>query len=121
MGEPSTLKRPLPTSIRHDSDLGRTPNYLASYYSSSTNITDAKANLETILATRVSFNDPSIVDVSIKPDEVSDDFVKNMNDHISKDQVITDFLTAVHSKSVEFESKMYKPLVGRDCYPCFRC
>ena len=62
----------------------------------------------TILATRLSFNDPNIVDVLIKPDGVSDGFAKNVNDHISKDQVIMHFLTAVHSKTVEFESKMYK-------------
>ena len=71
MGEPSTSKYPLTTSIQHHSDLGRTPSYLASHYSS-TNISDAKANLKTILATRVSFNDPNIIDVLIKPDEASD-------------------------------------------------
>ena len=119
-----TLEHPRLTSTQHGSDPGparRTPSCPTSHYPSSTNIADAKENLEAILATRVSFNDPSIVGVLIKPDEVSDDFVKNVNDHISKDEVITDSLTAVHSKAVELESKMYKPLVSRGCYPYFRC
>ena len=119
MEAPTTPKHPPLTSLQHDSDVGRTPSRPTSHYSSSTNIADAKANLKTILATRVSFNDPNIVDVLIKPNEVSDDFVKNVKDHISKDEVIMDFLAAVRSKAVQSESEMYNPLVGRDCYPCF--
>jgi hypothetical protein len=80
MEPPTTPKHPRVTSIQHDSDLGRTPSHPSSYYSSSTNIDDAKANLKTILATRVSFNDPNIVDVLVKPDEASADIVKDLQD-----------------------------------------
>ena len=113
MGEPSTPKIPRLTSIQYDSDLGRTPSYLASYYSSSTNTSDAKANLKTILTTRVSFNDPNIksIDVLIKPDEVSDHFVKTIKDYTSKDQIILAFLTHVRRQAL-FDIDMYKPLVG---------
>ena len=119
MEAPTTPKHPRLTDIQHDSDPGRTPSYPTSHYTSSTNISDAKANLKTILATRVSFNDPNIVDVLIKPDEVNDDFVKKVKDHISKDKVIMRFLSAVRRKAVRSEGDMYKPLVGRDCYLCF--
>jgi hypothetical protein len=115
----STPKHPRVTSIQHDSDLRRTPSYSTSHYSSSTNISDAKDNLKTILATRVSFNDPNIVDVLIKPDEVSDHFVKTVKDYILEDQVIVDFLTAVRSQTVQLERDMYKSLVGHHYYPCF--
>ena len=119
MEGPSTPKHPRLTSIQHDMVVGRTPSYPTSHYTSSTNICDAKANLKTILATRVSFNDKNIVGVLIKPDEVSDDLVKNIKNSISKNQDITDFLTAVRQQTVQFESEMYKPLVCRGCYPCF--
>ena len=120
MEAPATPKNPRVTSIQHGSDPGRTPSYPTAHYASSTNIADAKANLKTILATRVSFNDPNIVDVLIKPDEVSDKFVKDVNDYISKDRVIMSFLTAVREQTVQSENDMYKPLVGRDCYPYFK-
>ena len=120
MEAPTMPKHPRLTDIQHVSDPRRTPSYPTSHYASSTNIADAKANLKTILATRVSFNDPNIVDVLIKPNEVSDDFVKTVKDHISKDKVIMAFLSAVRSKTVQYESEMYKPLVGRNCYPCFK-
>ena len=119
MEAPTAPKHPPLTSIQHNSDSGRTSSYPTSQYSSSTNTTDAQSNLKTILATRVSFNDPNIVDLLIKPNEVSDDFVKNVKDHISKDEVIMAFLSAVRSKAVQNESEMYKPLVGRLCYPYF--
>jgi len=67
----NTPKHPRLTCIQHDSDIGRTPSYPMSHYSSSTNMGDAKANLKTILATRVSFNDPNIVNVLVKLDEAS--------------------------------------------------
>ena len=98
--------------------MGRTSSYPTFYYSSSTNISDAKSNLKTILANRVSFNDPNIVDVLIKPDEVNDHFVKSMKDYISKDEAIMDFLTHVRCQAV-LESEMHKPLVGRNCYLYF--
>jgi hypothetical protein len=120
MEGPSTPKHPRLTSIQHDSDLRRTPSYSTSHYSSSTNFSDAKANLKTILATRVSFNDPNIVDVLIKPDEVDDRSVQSMKDYILNDQVIMDFLTAVRYQTVQLESDMYKPLVRRHCYLCFQ-
>ena len=94
---PSTRKTSTPNIYQHDSDLGRTPNYPTSHYSSSSNITDTKTNLKTILATCVSFNNPNIVNVLIKPDGVSDQFVKGVKDYISKDRVIMDFLTVVCS------------------------
>jgi hypothetical protein len=119
MEGPSTSKHPRITSLQHDSDLRRTPSYQTSHYSSSTNIDDAKTNLKTILATRVSFNDPNIVDVLIKPDEVSDEFVKTVKDYILEDQVIVDFLTAIRTQTVQFERDMYKPLVGYHYYSCF--
>jgi hypothetical protein len=119
MEGPSTPKHARVISLQHDSDLGRTPSYPTSHYSSSTNINDAKTNLKTILATRVSFNDPNIVDVLIKPDEVSDEFVKTVKDYILEDQVIVDFLTAVRAQTVQLERDMYKPLVGHHYYSCF--
>lgn len=103
----------------HDSDLGRAFSYTTSYYSSSTNISDSKSTLKTIIPTRVSFNDPDIVDLLIKPDGVGDHFVKSMKDYISKDRVIMDFLTQVRPQAFQFESEMYKPLVSQDCYPYF--
>ena len=118
MGEPSTPRHPRVTSIQHDSKLGRTPSYPASFYPSSANTSDTR-NLKTILATRVSFNDPNIVDVLIKPDEVSDRFVRTMKDHISNNQVIMDFLTNARRQAFQSDSDMYKPLVGRNCYPFF--
>jgi hypothetical protein len=119
MEGPSTPKHPRVTSIQHDSDLGRTPSYPAHHYSSSTNISDAKTNLKTILATRVSFNDPNIVDVLIKPDEVSDHFVKTVKNYILEHRVIMDFLTGVRTQTVQLERDMYKPLVGHHRYPSF--
>jgi len=119
MEGPTTPKHPRVTSIQHDSDLGRTPSQPTSHYSSSTNITEAKANLKSILASRVSFNDPKIVDVLVKPDKVSDQFVQTVNDYISKDKGIMDFLTAVRNQTVQFERDMYKPLVRRNCYSYF--
>ena len=119
MEAPTASEYPRLTSIQHDSDLGRTSSYPISHYSTSTNITAAQANLKTILVTRVSFNDPNIVDVSIKLDDVNDHFVKFMKDYITKDQVIIDFLTHVRCQAFQFESEMYKPLAGRNCYPYF--
>ena len=119
MEAPTTPKHPRLTDIQHHSDVGRTPSYPTAHYSSSTNIADAKANLKTVLATRISFKDPNIVDVLIKPAEVSDDFVKKVKNYISKDDVIMAFLFAVRSKTAPQESDMYKPLVGRYCYPYF--
>ena len=118
--EPSTVpKHPRATSIQHDSDVGRTPSYPSSHYTSSTKIGDANANLKTILATRVSFNDPNIVDVLVKPDEVSADIVKALQDYISKHKLITRFLDDVAREVIPLESHMYTPLVRRDCCLCF--
>ena len=119
METPTTPKHPRITSIQHDSDVGRTPSYPSSHYASSTKIGDAKANLKTILANRVSFNDPNIVDVLVKPDEVSADTVKALQDYISKHQVITKFLDEVTREVIPLESQMYKPLVRRNCCLCF--
>ena len=119
MEPPTTPKHPRVTSIQHDSDVGRTPSYPSSHFTSSTKIGDAKTNLKTILATRVSFNDPNIVDVLIKPDEVSADIVKALQDDISKHQVITQFLADVTREVIPLESHMYTPLVRRNCCLCF--
>ena len=119
MGEPSRPKSPRLTSIQYDSNLAGTPSHLASYYSSFANTSDAKANLKTILSTRVSFNDPNIIDVVIEPDEFSDHFVKTIKEYTLKDQVILAFLTHVRRQAFDFDSDMYKPLVGRNCYPYF--
>ena len=119
MEPPTTPKHPRVTSIQHDSDVGRTPSYPSSHYSSSTKIGDAKTNLKTILATRVSFNDPNIVDVLVKPDEVSADIVRALQDYISKHQVITRFLDEVTREVIPLESHMYKPLVRLNCCQYF--
>src|SRR5258706_8665074 len=119
MEGPATPKNPRITPILHDFDLGRTPSYPMAHYSSSTSINDAKSNLKTILATRVSFNDPNIVNVLVKPDEVSADIVKALQDNISKNQVIKKFLADVRRKAIPLESHMYKPLVRRNCCSCF--
>jgi len=113
MEEPTTPKYPRLTSIQLDSNLGRTPSQPTSHYSSSTKITEAKTNLKTILATRVSYNDPNIVDVLIKPNEVSNKFVQTVMKAISEDQHITKFLIALRDQTVRSESKMYRPLVRR--------
>jgi len=96
---------------------GRTPSQPTSRYQSSTNITEAKANLKAILATRVSHNDPNLVDVLIKPNEVSDQFVETVMKGIQKDRVVMDFLAAVRDRTVNLESQMYKPLVRGTCSP----
>ena len=62
---------------------------------------------------------PNIVNVLIKPDEVSDQFVKTVRYYISKNQGIMDFLNAVRYQTVQLESDMYKPLVHLNCYSCF--
>ena len=118
MDPPTTPKHPRVTSIQHDSDGGRTPSHPSSHYTSSTNINDAKTNLKTILATRVSFNDPNIVDVLVKPDEVSANIVKALQDYISKNEVITGFLDDAAREVIPRESDMYKPLVRRNCCIC---
>jgi hypothetical protein len=40
-----------------------------------------------------------------------------MKDYISEDQIIIDFLIAVRSQTVQFESEM----VRLNCYLCFDC
>jgi hypothetical protein len=102
------------------SDLGRIPSQPTTQYSSSTIITEAKENIKTILATCVSFNNPNIVNVLIKPDEVNDHSVKTMEYYISKDQVIMDSLNDVHYQTVQLERDMYEPLVRRNCYSYFK-
>ena len=119
MESPTTRRHPRITSILHDFDLGRTPSYPTSHYSSSTNVDDTKTNLKTILATRVSFNDPNIVDVLVKPDEVGAHIVKALRDNMSKNEVVMEFLTDVRHKASEFEIDMYEPLVRRNCCFCF--
>ena len=99
--------------------MGRAPSYPTSHYSESTNIGDAKADLKTILATRVFFNDPNIVDVLVKPDEVGANIVKALQDDLLKNEVIMDFLTDVRHNAIEFEIDMYEPLVRRNCHLCF--
>ena len=120
MEPPTTPEHPPLTTIHHDSDLGHTPSNPSFDCSSSTNISDPRSDLKTILANRVSFNDPNIVDVLIKPDEVNDHFVKSMKDYISKDKYIMDFLTHLRCQAVLLESEMHEPLVGRNCYPYFK-
>ena len=115
----ATPKHSRLTSILHDFDLGSTPSNPMTHYSSSTSIDDAKANLKTILATRVSFNDPNIVDVLTRPDEVGTHIVKALQDDMLKNEVITDFLTDVRHNAIEFEIDMYEPLVRRNCHLCF--
>jgi len=115
---PSTPKHPRVSSIQHDAVVGRTPSFPTPHYVSSTNIDDAKTNLKAILATRVSYNDPNIVNVLVKPDQVSDELVKTIRDHILGHQGTKDFLGAVSGQTVRLESEMYKPLVRRSHYPC---
>ena len=62
--------------------------------------------------------DPKIVDVLVKPNQVSDELVKTIRDHILGHQVTKDFLNAVRGQTVRLESEMYKPLVRRSGYPC---
>ena len=118
MEGPSTPKHPRVSSIQHAANVGRTPSFPTPHYVSSTNINDAKTNLKAILATRVSYNDPKIVDVLVKPDQVSDELVKTIRTHILGHQVTKDFLDAVSGQTVRLESEMYKPLVRRSGYPC---
>jgi predicted DNA binding protein len=116
MDQPSTPKNQRVTSIQLDSSLGRTPSKPTSHYCSSTKITEAKANLKTILASRISYNDPHIVDVLIKPDEVNDELVQDVKEHILKDKKIRKFLNAVRNTTVKQEKDMYAPLVCRAQY-----
>ena len=113
MEDPTTPKHQRVTDLQLDSTLCRTPSHPASHYCSSTNIADAKTNLKTILAPRVSYNDPDIVDVLIKPNEISDKFVQTVKKGILKDQVIMEFLAAVRDETVALEIHMYRPLVRR--------
>ena len=55
----------------------------------------------------------------VKPDEVSGTLVKDLQDSILKNQVITDFLNDVRHKAVQVENTMYEPLVRRNCRLCF--
>jgi len=118
MEGPSTPKHPRASSIQHDAVVGRTPSFPTPHYVSSTNINDAKTNLKAILATRVSYNDPNIVNVLVKPDQVSNKLVKTIEDHILGYQVTKDFLDAVDGQTVQLESEMYSPLVRRNGYLC---
>jgi len=115
---PSTPKHPRVSSIQHDANVGRTPSFPTPHYVSSTNINDAKTNLKAILATRVSYNDPNIVDVLVKPDQVSDKLVKTIKDQILREKATKNFLNAVRRQTVQLESEMYKPLVCRSGYLC---
>ena len=114
MDGPSTPKHQRVSSIQRESDLGRTPSYPTSHYTSSTKIADAKANLKTILATRVSFKDPNIVDVLVKPNEVSGPLVKALRAQIMANKATKDFLSGVRQQEIKLESEMYKPLVRRN-------
>jgi hypothetical protein len=116
MEQPSTPKRQRAASIQHDSSLGRTPSQPTSHFHSSTKITEAKANLKAILASRVSYRDPHIIDVLIKPNKVDDKLVQNVMQHILKDKHIKKFLNAVRNKTVSQEKEMYAPLVCRARY-----
>ena len=111
MDGPTTPKHQRVSSIQNESDLGRTPSYLTSHYASSTKVVDAKANLKTILATRVSFNDQHIVDALVKPNEVNGPLVKALRAHIMEDKVIEGFLTNVREKNIGAE----KPCTHRWC------
>ena len=113
MEEPTTPKHQRVTVLQLDSSLGRTPSQPTSHYGFSTNIAEAKTNLKTVLASRVSYNDSNIVDVLIKPDKISDEFVQTVKEAILKDQVIVEFLVAVRDQTVALESHMYTPLVRR--------
>jgi hypothetical protein len=97
MAEPTTPKHPRVTSIQHDSNVGRTPSQPTSHYLSSTKITEAKVIFKTVFATRVSYNDPNIVDILIKPHEIGDRFVQTV---IQVIKVIVDFLTTVRKQIV---------------------
>ena len=119
MDGPSTPKHQRVSLLQLESDMGRTPSYPTSHYTSSTNITDAKSNLKTIIATRVSFNDPNIVDVLVKPNEVRGILVKALRAHIMEKEVIVNFLTQVREKKIKLESHMYKPLVRGNHRLCF--
>jgi hypothetical protein len=119
MDEPSTPKHQRVSSIQLESDMRRTPSYQTSHYTSSTNIADAKANLKSILAARVSFNDRNIVDVLVKPNEVSGALVKALRAQITENQMIQGFLTSVLEKKVGFEKDMYEPLVRGTYRLCF--
>ena len=119
MDEPSTPKHQRVASIQLESDMRRTPSYQTSHYTSSTNITDAKANLKSILATRVSFNDRNIVNALVKPNEVSGALVKALRAQITENEVIQGFLTSVLEKKVGSEKDMYEPLVRETYRLCF--
>ena len=118
MEGPTTPKCPCVIPILHDFDLGRTPSYPTSHYSSSTHIDDAKADLRTILTTHVSFN-PNIVDMLVKPDEGGTHIVGALQDNMLTNEVIMDFFTDAHHKALVFEIDMYEPAVRRNCCPCF--
>ena len=114
---PSNMpKHPRVTSIQHHfpSGVGRAPSYATSHYSPSTSINDIESNLKAIIATGVSFNDPNIINVVVKPDEFSDDLVEALQDNILKDEVMMEFLTDVRCKAIEFESDMREPLVRQN-------
>ena len=114
MERPTSPQHRRVTSIQLDSNSRRTPSLPSSaHYCSSTKLADAKANLKTVLATRVSYKDPNIVDVLIKPDKVGNKFVETVKTAILGNKVIAKFLEAVREQTVRLESDMYTPLVRR--------
>ena len=119
MEEPTTPQHQRVTSLQLDLNVGCTPSQPTSHYSSSTKIADAKANLKTILATCVSYNDPNIVNILIKPNKVNNEFVQTLMGCITTNPVIMEFLDAIRNQTIRFESQMYKPLVCRARYSHF--
>ena len=111
MEGPTSPKHQRVSLIQLESDMRRTPSYETSHYTSSTKIGDAKANLKTILANRVSFKDQNIVNVLIKPNEVSGPLVKTLRAQIMKNQKVKTFLNNARDVNIRFESDMYEPLV----------
>jgi len=73
----------------------------------------------TILANRVSYNDTKIVDVLVKPAEISDEFVQTVREYIDKNQEFKDFLMSSATRVFAREVDMYAPLVRRTCLSDF--
>lgn len=114
MAEPTTPKPSRVTSIQLESNIGCTPSHPTSHFDSSTTIVEARENLVASLTSRMTFNDPNVIDVLIKPFKVNDNYVKKVVGNISKHKEFMKFFSSLRKQSISRESEMYKPLVGPD-------
>jgi hypothetical protein len=109
MAEPTTPKN---SRVSFLESLGRIPSHPTSHFSSSTTVVEARENLVASLTSRMTFNDPKVVDVLVQPHKVDNVFVDKVVDNIAQHQGFTDFFSSLRERNISRESEMYKPLVN---------